>query len=1002
MNLGQKGNWQMTKRWNNVEELREEREEIASKFETGLPKYLVDFFDAEEMKFLNAEKYRKLHSRKYEYSLEERTKIVKAGIERFWETNRFQLVKKRKRVGSHLEPVYEEPPTHDEKIEYEEELTDEERSAIVAACETSIYAFAVRYFSHYLKYPSSRLHKYLYSYLERQINNTRRTKGFKHAIAAPRGNAKSSLVSCIFPLWCIVYNKKKFIIIVSDTAGQAEDFLEEIKRELDSNELLKRDFPHIVGKGPTWRQDEIITTNNIKVMALGTGAKVRGRRFGTSRPDQIICHEKGTNILYKNKWIPVEKHPSAVERVSDGYEVKIQGLPFSEVVTKEHRYYTKLFNRQKNVNIDIGNGWTEAKDLKNYWKFKHYIGFPIDDEIIQPKPIDVYFPIITKRDETGRIEQTRASFKKEVPDEFYDPEFWWFVGLWWGDGYSSGKCQMNISFNKKDTKNIKRLKKILKKYNHSCSCHTRGNMILVVFSWSKFARWLKSWRIGNSRKTPPQWVEKIDPVFQKELVKGYIDSDGFVDYTHNQIRITSIHLEGLLSLRRILTRLDIPSSIRNGIDPHSVEIEGRICRGQKKYDIRFRKNASKLGYDIKDQDRYTLQTTFIQDGYLWSKFKSKKEIKDRIFIPIKTEDSTYITNFGKSHNCDDLENSDLIRSPTSRDFLKNQWFNKDLLYCGDRYTDFFIVGTIIGKESLLNSLVNPEEYPDWTSRVFKAVEKFSDSPLWDEWEHIAKNHFDPLRAETARRFFEEHREEMLEGTKVLWPTGDPYYGLMVYKISDPSGFQSEKQNNPLDPSKILMPEESLHFRTFSSDPEIKRILEDKLSFYYGALDPSLGKKSTSDYSVILTLLKDRKSGVLLVVDMDVKRRSIDAQIEAVLKKYERYEYRNFGIETNGFQVALEENLRKESKKAGLYIPIEELKNYRDKHMRIQGIVPLVLDGTIIFDRTKAKHNQQYALGLDQISTYCEGATHDDVPDALEMAIRLCRKKRFKLITKQNR
>ncbi len=45
--------------------------------------------------------------------------------------------------------------------------------------------------------------------------------GKRIAIAAPRGHAKSTILSLIFPLWCIISQRKRFIIIVSDTIYQA-------------------------------------------------------------------------------------------------------------------------------------------------------------------------------------------------------------------------------------------------------------------------------------------------------------------------------------------------------------------------------------------------------------------------------------------------------------------------------------------------------------------------------------------------------------------------------------------------------------------------------------------------------------------------------------------------------------------------------------------------------------------------------------------------------------
>ena len=166
----------------------------------------------------------------------------------------------------------------------DEKYTPEE---IKAVCEHDLELFAYYYFSHYIKYPSGEFHRWLYKLFTTQTK--RKTKiGCKWAIAAPRGNAKSSVATLFFPLWCTVYKKKNFIIIISDTAGQAEDFLKEVKIELINNELLNRDFPDACGQSGSWRLDEITTNNNVKIAALGSQNKILGKRHGTSRPDLIL------------------------------------------------------------------------------------------------------------------------------------------------------------------------------------------------------------------------------------------------------------------------------------------------------------------------------------------------------------------------------------------------------------------------------------------------------------------------------------------------------------------------------------------------------------------------------------------------------------------------------------------------------------------------------------------------------------------------------------------
>lgn len=122
--------------------------------------------------------------------------------------------------------------------------------------------------------------------------------GLRFAIAAPRGFGKSTDVSIAFPIWCIVNNFKHFITIFSDAIELAETLVEAIKAELEENERLKQDFPDSSGIGKVWKIGEIVSKNNIKVKAYGSGKRVRGVKHGTYRPDLTIIDdlENDTNV----------------------------------------------------------------------------------------------------------------------------------------------------------------------------------------------------------------------------------------------------------------------------------------------------------------------------------------------------------------------------------------------------------------------------------------------------------------------------------------------------------------------------------------------------------------------------------------------------------------------------------------------------------------------------------------------------------------------------------
>lgn len=154
--------------------------------------------------------------------------------------------------------------------------------------ETGYRFFAETYFPHYLEKRPSRLHGHLYENLPLMVQTK---DGQKELVIAPRGSAKSTHISLIFPLWCVVRGLKHYIVLIMDAFEQAAVMLEALKAELEVNPRLKYDFADVVGQGRTWREGDIITRNNIKIEGFGTGKKIRGRRHGPYRPDLAILDD---------------------------------------------------------------------------------------------------------------------------------------------------------------------------------------------------------------------------------------------------------------------------------------------------------------------------------------------------------------------------------------------------------------------------------------------------------------------------------------------------------------------------------------------------------------------------------------------------------------------------------------------------------------------------------------------------------------------------------------
>lgn len=83
--------------------------------------------------------------------------------------------------------------------------------------------FAQTYFPHYIRSPHhSRLHDYFFERLPAIVASP---KGETDAIAAPRGEAKSTLVSQLFVLWCVVTGRKKYPVNWNSILGYSWIFL---------------------------------------------------------------------------------------------------------------------------------------------------------------------------------------------------------------------------------------------------------------------------------------------------------------------------------------------------------------------------------------------------------------------------------------------------------------------------------------------------------------------------------------------------------------------------------------------------------------------------------------------------------------------------------------------------------------------------------------------------------------------------------------------------------
>ena len=143
------------------------------------------------------------------------------------------------------------------------------------------------------------------------------------SVAAPRGTAKSTLVSLVLPLHRALFKeegKDEFIIIISEALPQSKNFLSTIKEMLNTSQELIDIFGDFGEKTAIrWREEDIILKNGVRILALGTGQRIRGSKSAQNRRPTLIIMDDVESELNANtreariknkKWITEAVIPS--------------------------------------------------------------------------------------------------------------------------------------------------------------------------------------------------------------------------------------------------------------------------------------------------------------------------------------------------------------------------------------------------------------------------------------------------------------------------------------------------------------------------------------------------------------------------------------------------------------------------------------------------------------------------------------------------------------------
>lgn len=321
------------------------------------------------------------------------------------------------------------------------------------------------------------------------------------AIAAPRGYSKSTIMSFAHPIWKIVFQKKKFIVLAMENEQKAEMQTWRILLELQLNPRILNDFGAIVLRDAARADFQTLVTPDrpfsTRMLALGAGMSARGLINAQFRPDHFICDDLENRQLARN--------PRRVEHMTDivlGDYVNCMCagvwsfLVIGTVICKGSVLYNLLRNKAVHAlrfqaRIVEENGarrstWPEVHTLEALDELERLIGTVRFQAEKQNDPIEV----------DGVFKETWFRRWRSLPDDIDLSQLVIVVDLSYSDvGDNKAMFPMVAHNHSEKTKSLgkwrdaqgklfglERYKIVLECFNRKCSL---DEAILTIYEWNR-------------------------------------------------------------------------------------------------------------------------------------------------------------------------------------------------------------------------------------------------------------------------------------------------------------------------------------------------------------------------------------------------------------------------------------------------------------------------------------------------------------------------------------
>ena len=237
-------------------------------------------------------------------------------------------------------------------------------------CSEDLQTFAVQFFDHHITRRFGDFHEELFDLYRQSLSPhpLNRRPARRLAIAAPRGAAKTTFKTLIFPLHAVLYRREPYIAILSATLKQAKRRLRNLKAEIQSNALLRAIYPELTDQPSQWNNNSI-TILDAQIDVYSAGTEIRGISHNQWRPTLIILDDIEDNrSAYSSarREMLLEWYNDVIENLGDTYTaVEIIGTLLHPDSLLNHLLQRPDFQGRTYRSIER---FADREDLWTHWR----------------------------------------------------------------------------------------------------------------------------------------------------------------------------------------------------------------------------------------------------------------------------------------------------------------------------------------------------------------------------------------------------------------------------------------------------------------------------------------------------------------------------------------------------------------------------------------------------------------------------------------------------------